>query len=85
MAILRAEDAGQSATMTHFPIGAAVRYQGALGRVVRKSPSQRLRWMRDHVAVVLDGREEVEAIHFRHLTYVAKRYETAKQWRAEKE
>lgn len=62
------------------PIGSAVSYQGRLGRVMRRTPSQRLSWMRSLVPVVLDGDDEINAIDYRNLSYVASKYETAKQW-----
>ena len=65
-----------------IPIGAAVRYQGRLGRVVRKSPAQRLRWLRGYLAVVLDGEDEICGLPVRSLQYVAKRYDTVIQWDA---
>lgn len=63
-----------------IPIGAAVRYQGTLGRVVPKTPSQRLSWNRGALAIILDGSSEIDLIEISLLQYVAKRYETAKLW-----
>jgi hypothetical protein len=65
-----------------IPIGAAVRYFGALAKVVRMP--RHANPGRGWLAIEFDGNEGTRLVRQRAVEYVAKHFETAKAWRDEK-
>jgi hypothetical protein len=67
-----------------IPLGAGVRFQEQLGKVVRKTPAQREQFHGTSVAVLFDGQAESVLVRVAKLQYVARHYDTAKAWEREK-
>lgn len=65
-------------SMSGLPIGAGVRYAGALAIVVAPpSPAYRIRGF---VCLRFDGLAGIKMVRARNVALVAKRYEAAKRW-----